>query len=203
MKSTSQYSRRAAIAALAGCLAVASVVAIATDASAWTPIGCKHSGSTIYVVKNSSLSTNFKNATDSGRAKWPTTGMDAKLSSAAPTNSSSPKVQVVQTTSTSMPLDTWAVTGGECASTGKWVANTSRFEWNARSGADVLTLTAAQKAWVGTHELGHAMGLGHVVQTQSPVCGPVAAVMRQGSVKWTCGWTLPSGDDKDGIDALY
>ena len=103
-------------------------------------------------------------------------------------------------------IDAWAWIGDpaskppRCLGAGvdEYAGNRSSIYLNESS---LDELNGDQQTLVVQHELGHALGLGHV----SPRCRSRGAVMVQGPAKWTCGWRGPPPwpDDRAGVRRLY
>jgi hypothetical protein len=86
------------------------------------------------------------------------------------------------------------VTSATCS--GGTFSGTTQSRWN-QYYTDGYSATAKQAVMV--HELGHAIGADH----NGSICGSPSIMTATMDSYFTCGWSSPQLDDKNGIETLY
>ncbi|CAN5168311.1 hypothetical protein BH11ACT2_BH11ACT2_04870 [soil metagenome] len=165
-----------------------------SSAQAYATNGCKFAGTapTIPIKYSTLVTSNTITAMNGAIGRWNATIPLTLLT----TTATGYKVLVTELSSTE---DYWAVTQGSCATGGgKTWSGVVSITWNTPLTGNPST---TGRRMIGTHELGHSMGLNHVSATS---CSSTHAVMGQGTWKFSCGWgTEPWTDDINGINAVY
>lgn len=164
---------------------------ITNPASAWVAIGCKYAGTnpTIQYSFNQ-VTTAYQNHTHAAAGNW-------NASTAAGTFTTAASANDVIVSDGAYAGSWWA----QVAWTGcnpVWGSNTT---WLSYDTTDMSSLTTNQKRIVGTHELGHSLGLGDLGPRS--LCAATPEVMYQGSGKFGCVGTPPWPEDVAGVNAIY
>jgi Matrixin len=187
----SGWSKPVLVAVSTVLLAIATCM-VAPAAEAYTVTGCKWPNSsgrqtipTHYLYGSTSP---YYSIAGSVRTDWNNSQTSITLSEV----SSGYKVAIYETdlgSGAGAGLTTWVCSSG-------YFSGTVYSRWN-QYATDAYSVNA--KKWVMSHELGHALGLGH----SGSLCGSAAVMYPAVAAFYQCGWYSAKRDDTDGISNLY
>lgn len=190
--------RRALISLVALGLFMLVPAATQPEAAAYVlnPDDCRWSGSQPAIgYRFSSVVTTYKSATRSADSRWDATYANGYFYET--TSTSDDDVVVLAAYYGANGYVAWVA--GSCDAWSIW-NDPLYLRWNRTY---MESKTSTQKYMVGIHEFGHVYGLWHN-QTSGCNSGTAGLMYTPALDKYaSCGWTSPTGDDVNGVRAIY
>ena len=195
------YWHNILLAFLVGILISVGVLVRTHSPSIASPHGCQYDDNSISPITYAffSVGSLYQNAMNDGAGLWNNTSAPGNLT--LDNSDTSPEIDVRD----GVFLGNWWATASwgyvqgvssyanQCGGDGTYPANKVTIRFDTGSNTGMGGLSAAEKALVAAHEIGHAYGLGHVSGCH---------VMVQGQYKFNCG-SVPSSSDIAFVDQIY